>query len=159
MADSKNAPDQEAPKPDPALERLNRLVGTWSMRGRPLDSDEDSIRGTTTFKWLSGGFFLAQDMDMDYAGTPIKSHELIGYDPNTRAFSSLVYSNMAPDPWRYTWNVEGDELTITIKSGQMDATFTGRFAPDGKSFSGGWRPSPGADEVINAPYDVTVTRK
>jgi hypothetical protein len=40
----------------------------------------------------------------------------------------------------------------------MNATFTGKFAPDGRSFSGGWRPNPGADETINAPYDVTVSR-
>ena len=35
---------------------------------------------------------------MDYAGKPIKSHELMGYNPKTKAFSSYVYSNMAPDP-------------------------------------------------------------
>lgn len=40
----------------------------------------------------------------------------------------------------------------------MDATFQGEFSPYGNSFSGGWRPNPGADEVINAPYDITVSR-
>ena len=64
---------------------------------------------------------------MDYAGTPIKSREIIGYDPKTKAFSSYVYSNMAPDPWPYTWDVHGDNLTISIKSGPMNATFHGTF--------------------------------
>lgn len=163
MANDKQAPEQDVPKPDPALERLNRLVGTWSMKGRPLGSKKDSITGTTTFKWLNGeggvGFFLQQDMQMDYDGTLIKSHELIGYDPKTKAFSSYVYSNMAPDPWPYAWDVQGDKLTISIESGQMNATFTGEFARDGRSFSGGWRPNPGADEAINAPYDTTLTRQ
>jgi hypothetical protein len=163
MANDKQSAEQDVPKPDPALERLNRLVGTWSMKGRPLGSDEDSITGTTTFKWLNGGdekgFFLQQDMAMDYDGTLIKSHELIGYNPKTKAFSSHVYSNMAPDPWPYAWDVQGDKLTISIKSGQMNATFTGEFSRDGRSFSGGWRPNPGADEAINAPYDITVTRR
>jgi hypothetical protein len=155
---------EQPPKPDPALKRLDRLVGTWSMKGRPIGSDEDSITGTTTFKWLGKedddgtGFFLQQDMEMDYAGQLIKSHELIGYNPKIKAFSSYVYSNMAPDPWPYEWDMRGDTWTISIKYGPMDATFTGKFSPDGNSFSGGWRPNPGADETINSPYDITASR-
>ena len=162
MADNNEPKNHDVPKPDPALLRLDRLVGRWSMKGRPLGSDEDSITGTTTFQWLHGtagtSFFLQQDMEMDYAGTPIKSREIIGYNPKTKAFSSFVYSNLAPDPWPYEWDVQGDKLTISIKSGPMDATFHGEFSPDGNSFSGGWRPNPGADQIINAPYDITATR-
>jgi hypothetical protein len=154
--------DQSTPKPDPALKRLDRLAGTWRMKGKSIGSDEENITGTTIFKWLHGekgtSFFLVQDMNMDYAGTPINSHELISYNPKTKAFSSYVYSNMAPDPWPYEWNIQDDTLTISIKYGPMDATFTAKFAPDGKSFSGGWRPNPGADETINAPYDITASR-
>ena len=28
----------------------------------------------------------------------------------------------------------------------------------GDSFSGDWRPNPGADETVNTPYDVAATR-
>ena len=153
---------QDMPKPDPALMRLNRLVGSWIMKGKPLGSKEYSIKGKTTFKWLHGtqgtSFFLEQDMEMDYAGKLIKSREIIGYNPKTKAFSSYVYSNMAPDPWPYEWEIQGDDITISIKSGPMDAMFNGKFSDDGNSFSGGWRPNPGADEKINTSYDVTVTR-
>lgn len=145
-------------RPDPALKRLDRLVGTWRLNGRPVGADKDSISGTTTFKWLHGNFFLQQDMEMDYDGTLIQSHELIGYDPKAGAFASQVYSNMAPDPWPYEWDIQGDDITISIGKPPMDATFTGRFAPDGRSWSGGWRPNPGADLEMNAPYDVTATR-
>ncbi len=165
MADRNDTTAPETPKPDHALRRLGRLVGTWSMKGRPIGADEDSITGTTTFQWLhqetndsDTGFFLQQDMDMDYAGTPIQSHELIGYDPGTKAFSSYVYSNMSPEPLPYEWDIQGDTLTISVKHGPMDATFTAKIAPDGNSFSGGWRPNPGADETINAPYDISLSR-
>lgn len=164
-ADAKEQADARgATEPSPSLKRLSRLVGTWDMRGRPVGSKDDSITGKTTFRWLHDAengvdFFLLQDMEMDYAGKSIKSHELIGYDARTDAFASQVYSNMAPDPWPYTWNIVGDDITIRIKHGPMDATFHGRFAADGKSFSGGWRPGPGADETINAPYDVTCRRE
>ena len=154
--------NNDAPTPDPALKRLDRLVGTWALRGRPVGADQDSITGRTRFRWLHSGeqqqFFLLQEMDMDYGGQAIRSHELIGHDPKTGAFASFVYSNMAPDPWPYSWEIEGDDIRIAIRKPPMDATFTGKFAPDGRSFSGGWRPNPGADQEMNAPYDITATR-
>jgi hypothetical protein len=163
MADNKAVEDQGIPKPDPTLKRLDRLVGTWSMKGRPLGVVKDTITGTTEFAWLYGGngesFFMQQEMDMDYDGMPIKSRELIGYDAETKAFSSYVFSNMSPDALPYKWDIQNDDLTISVKYGPMDATFTGKFSSDGNSFSGGWRPNAGADEAVNAPYDITVSRK
>lgn len=163
MSDKPESRDDEAPKPDPALRRLDRLVGTWRMKGHALGSKEENIVATTTFRWLHAAaeesFFLQQDMDMDYAGTRIRSHELIGYDARTRAFSSFVYSNMAAEPWPYQWDIQGDVLTISIQHGPMKAKYTGRFSADGNSFSGGWRPDAGADEEINAPYDITASRE
>lgn len=163
MADDSSTQGGGPPRPDPALKRLDRLVGTWRMKGRPLGADKDSITGTATFRWLhdvdGARVFLRQDMEMDYDGMPILSHELIGYDPKTGAFASQVYSNMAAEPWPYAWDVRGDDLTISIHKPPMDATFTGKFAADGNSFSGGWRPGPGADPEVNAPYDVMMTRE
>ncbi|OEO30440.1 hypothetical protein VW23_021275 [Devosia insulae DS-56] len=162
MTDSTQPQAQQSPTPDPALARLADLVGTWTIKGRPLGADEDNIRGETTFAWLEGeqetSFFLTQDMEMDYDGQKIRSHELIGYDPKAGTFASLVFSNMAPDPWPYEWDVDGDDITISIHKAPMDATFTGKFAPDRQSFSGGWRPAPGADKAVNAPYDLVATR-
>jgi hypothetical protein len=48
------------PQPDLALKKLDRLVGTWSMQGHLVGSDEKNIEGTTTFRWLPGGFFMEQ---------------------------------------------------------------------------------------------------
>jgi hypothetical protein len=45
------------PTPDPALERLNRFVGTWSMEGNLVGSEEKNIKGEATYRWLPGGFF------------------------------------------------------------------------------------------------------
>ena len=154
--------DQSMPKPNPALGRLNCLIGTWRLEGHTIGSPQQAVVGTATFQWLHGSvgdsFFLQQDMDLNYAGTPIKSHELIGYNPKTQAFSSLVFSNMAADPWPYEWDIQGDTWTISIKHGAMDARFTARFAPDRNSFKGHWRPNAGADAQINSPYDISGSR-
>jgi hypothetical protein len=145
--------------PDPALKRLDRLVGTWSMRGHLVGSDEENIVGQATFQWLPGAFFMQQDVELDFAGfAQISSREMIGYDPGSGGFASYVFSNMSPEPLPYKWDLQGDTLTISVSHGPLDAAFEGRFSEDGDSFSGGWRPNPGADPAINPPYDIGGTR-
>ena len=61
------------PRPDPALRRLDRLVGRWSMEGNLVGSDEKNITGETSFRWLPGGFFLEQRARIDFAGLAIEA--------------------------------------------------------------------------------------
>lgn len=147
------------PTPDPALRAFDPFIGTWEMRGHLLGSDEENIVGRATYRWLEGGFFLVQDVEIDFAGMfQVKSHELIGHDPETGGFPSHVFSNMSPTPLPYHWEVDGRNVKITISYGPLDATFNGSFSEDGNSFAGGWRPNPGADETVNVAYDIAGTR-
>ena len=86
-----NAP--QLPTPDPALRRLDRLVGTWRTEGHLAGSDEITIKGETTFRWLPGGFFLEQHNVMSFMGLEIDSLELIGFDPQTGTIQSTIFSN------------------------------------------------------------------
>jgi hypothetical protein len=174
MTDNDNGPESPAeaaastirevttagpPVPDPALRRLDPLVGEWTMTGNLVGSTEENIVGRAAFRWLEGGFFLVQDVEIDFAGMyQVKSHELIGHDPATGAFASQVYSNMSPTPLPYRWDVRDGKLTISVSYGPLDATFEATISEDGNGFSGGWRPNPGADETINVPYDVRGSR-
>lgn len=157
-ADDALAGGSQLPVPDPALERLERFVGTWALTGRTLGADQDNVSGTTTFEWLSGGFFFQQRITLDFAGLKIESLELIGYDPETDTFPSTVYSNLSPTPLPYRWEVGEDRLKITVSYGPIDATFNGAFSADGETFGGRWRPNRGADESINVPYDIDGRR-
>jgi hypothetical protein len=152
MADE--APAPQLPSPDPALRRLDRFVGTWSMEGHLVGSDEITVRGQTTFRWLPGGFFLEQKGSLSFLGMQLESLELIGYDPETGAFPSTIFTNISPTPLPYRWEVDDDAVKISVSYGVLDATFTGGFAADGVGFHGGWRPNPGADETVNVPYDI-----
>jgi hypothetical protein len=149
---------QQGPQPDPALKRLDRFVGTWDMKGRTLDSKEENIFGQVSYEWLPGGFFLQQRIELNFIGLEIRSLELIGYDAETQTFPSQVYSNLSPVPLPYRWEVSEDTVKITVSYVPLDATFNGKFSEDGKHFSGGWRPNPGADETINVPYDIGGSR-
>jgi hypothetical protein len=146
------------PEPDPALKQLEPLVGTWTMEGHLVGSNENNIKGRTTFRWLPGGFFLEQRFEADFMGLKIDSTEMIGYDPATGTFPSTVFANMSPTPLPYRWEIDGGKVTITVSYGPMDSTFKGEWSEDGQSFSGGWRPNPGADETVNVAYDISGTR-
>lgn len=156
MADNNAQP--QMPAPDPALKRLDRFVGTWSMEGHLVGSSENSITGQASYRWLPGGFFLEQRIELDFMGLKIESLELIGYDTETKTFPSTVFSNLSPTPLPYRWEVGDDTVTISVSYGPLDATFKGAFSEDGQRFGGGWRPNPGADETVNVPYDISGRR-
>ncbi len=156
MSDDTEQP-QGPPTPDPELKRLEFFVGTWTLKGRTLDSTEDNVSGQTTFEWLPGGFFLQQRIELDFAGYAVKGLEIIGYDPSTGKFPSTVYASMAGVPIPYTYDVQGNDITIRTELGG-GATFHGTLSEDGNSFTGGWRPDEGKEGPGNVAYDVQGTR-
>ncbi len=151
------SPQQQPPQPDPALGRLEPFIGTWSIRGRTLDSATENVSARATFEWLPGGFFLEQTFEADFRGMEIRSLEIIGYDPSSDTFPSTVYSNLVGVPIPCRYDVRGREVTITTDLGG-GARMTGRIAEDGNAFSGGWRPNPGSEGQGNEPYDFVATR-
>ena len=106
MAQDQDAQAMQPPRPDPALKRLERFVGTWNVTGRTLDSVQDNVSGRFTFEWLPGGFFLQQRTELNFAGYEVSGLEVIGYDPATGKFPSTVYSNMAAVPIPYEYDVQ-----------------------------------------------------
>ena len=152
MGDHETTP--QMPAPDPALKRLDPFVGTWSLEGHLVGSSENTIKGRATYRWLPGGFFFEQHVELDFMGMQIDSLELIAYDPETGTFPSTVFSNLSPTPLPYRWEVEGDNVKISVSYGPLDATFHGSFSEGRERFDGGWRPNPGADEAVNVAYDI-----
>ena len=53
--------------PSDKMKALDRLVGTWELSG-------DST-GTVTYRWMDGGFFLIQDIDITVFGSNVKAVE------------------------------------------------------------------------------------
>ena len=154
---SDNMQTQRLPEPDPALKRLEVFIGTWSLKGRTLDSKVDNVFARTTFEWLPGGFFLKQTFEADFMGMKIQSLELIGSDPTSDTFPSLVYSNLVGVPIPYRYDVKGKNVTITTDLAG-GARMKGKISEDGNTFSGGWRPNPGTEDPGNVAYDFVGTR-
>jgi hypothetical protein len=134
-----NHAQPQMPTPDPALKRLDRFVGTWSMEGHLVGSNEDNNQKTGQLPVVA---ILEHSIELDLMGIEIDSLELIGYDPQTNTFPSTVYSNLSP----HTASVQvggrrqhRDDLGY-IQSAGRDPQ--GRVQRGGESFGGGWCPNP-----------------
>ena len=142
---------QQLVKPSPALKRLEKLVGTWDIKGRTLDSKEDNITGRMTCEWLPGEFFLKQSGEINFRGAKIQSLEIIGYDPSSQTFPSSVYSNMSGVVLSYQWDIQGTTVTHWTDAHK----YTGAFSEDSRTLSGGWRPVEGKG---GGAFDAVMTR-
>jgi len=146
-----NAPAPAAP--NPALRRLDPLVGVWQLTGRTLGAAKDDIFGRTTFEWLPGGFFLKCSGEITVGDFHVERLELIGYDPVSGVFPSQVYANFSGEISPYFWDVQGHVVTHWMATSK----YTGTLSPDGRTLAGGWRAtSPEAEP--GSDYDAVMTR-
>jgi hypothetical protein len=149
MADHNNAMVGHLPAtPNAKLKHLERLVGTWRESG-PVSS------GQATFEWMEGGFFMIQRFDFTHSGRQIKGIEYIGYDEDTQTLRSHLMDNWG-DNFVYTWEIDGDTLTIWFGDKGSDNFFKGTFSEDGASYSGRWQ-WPEGDGKLGG-YALTATR-
>lgn len=146
---------QKAERPDPALKRLEKLVGTWNLKGRTLDSRKYNILGWSTFDWLPGEFFLKSFGEISFRGFSVTGLEIIGYDQKKKTFSSTVYSNLSGEAHAYEWNVQGNSI---VHSG-LGWKYSGVLSNDGNTLTGSWRPDKGTKDVEGNSYDAVMTRK
>jgi len=152
---TKNTANEQAPQqagtPHVALKRLEKLVGTWEIRGRTPDAKEDNILGRMTCEWMPGGFFLTQRGEIHFGGSTIRTLEIIGYDPASDTFAASVYSDMSGAVLAYHWDVRGNTVTHWTATDK----YTGTFSEDGRILSGGWKPIASKGGMA---YDAVMTR-
>jgi len=156
MADDDNAQThQQASEPNPALESLDVMVGTWELKGRESGPDGE-IQRRPTFEWMEGGFYLVQHVDIYYIGRRIVGTEYIGYDEENDNLRSYFFSNEGPGPFgrvalEYVWEVGEDTFAIWGGEVGSPASFKGRFSDDRNTISGRW-------EWPGGGYEATMTR-
>jgi hypothetical protein len=124
----------QQPEPNPDLNSLDRLVGTWEVSG--------GARGKVTFEWMEGGFFLLQRVDLEQHGQRIKGIEIIGHERPFGAepsedIKSRFYSNTG-DTLDYVYELEVDALKIWAGEKGSPAYYEGNFGEDGNTGLGEW---------------------
>lgn len=108
-----------APPPDPELERLQPLVGTWRNEDHTLDSVLGlgvPVTSLESFFWLDGGYFLVHTYETVFGDEPAqKGVNYWMYDSDRRKFRIIFFSNNGPYSdagSRYTGEVAGGKLTL-----------------------------------------------
>ncbi|MBB6549784.1 hypothetical protein [Nonomuraea rubra] len=117
--------------PNPAMRQLDVLIGTWKVTN--LEDGKETDQGTVRFEWLDGGFYLVQHVDLGVS----KSIEYIGYDPETGTLKSHLFGQ-SHEILKYTWEVDGDTLTIWYGDPGSPARFVGKFNEDRTANTGAW---------------------
>jgi uncharacterized protein DUF1579 len=146
---------EQAPQPNPALASLDVMVGTWELKGRE-SGPEGEIHGRPTFEWMEGGFYLVQQVHIDYIGRRIVGTEYIGYDEENDNLRSYFFSNEGPGLFgrvalEYVWEVGEDTLTIWGGEVGSPASFKGRLSDDRNTITGRW-------EWPGGGYEATMAR-
>ena len=142
-------PAQQAPKPSAALTDLGRrLVGAWNVSG--------GTRGTVTYEWMDGGFFLVQRVELEQYGQLIKGTEIIGHEhpfghEPSEDIRSRFYDSQG-NTLDYVYELDADTLTIWGGEKGSPAYYRGTFSDDGSSQTGAWVYPGGGG------YESTMTR-
>ncbi|MFC5824441.1 hypothetical protein [Nonomuraea insulae] len=117
------------------LKALDRLVGTWKVSG--------GAEGTVTYRWMEGGQFLIQDVDLTHDGAGAKGIEIIGRkrpygaEEPSQDVHSWYFDNDG-STLAYVYEIEGDTLTIWGHEKNSEAYYRGTFSADGTSVTGAW---------------------
>ncbi|MER5321997.1 hypothetical protein [Streptosporangium roseum] len=134
---------------DEQVRALDRLVGSWRVSG--------GVEGTVTYRWLDGGFFLIQDIEMEQYGQRIAGFEVIGREKPFGAeragedIKSRFYDSQG-NTFDYVYELDGDTLTIWGGEKGSPAYYRGTFDADGDALSGAWVYPGGGG------YDSSMTR-
>ena len=128
-AESEQATQQARPNPD--LQTLSRLVGTWTVSGE--------AEGTVTYEWTEGGFFLLQHVDLGgNRGLEVIGHESKYGEEPSADIRSRYYGFSEGETLDYTYEIVNDTLTIWMGERSSPAYYEGTFDEAGDVLTGAW---------------------
>jgi hypothetical protein len=121
----------EAAKPNPALEPLHVLIGTWTTVGTHPLVPGKTFHGRTTFEWMEGGAFVIMRSEMDEPEIP-SGIAIFGTDDTTGECSMLYFDERGVSR-RYEVSVRDGEWKWWRNTPKFSQRFTGDIAADGRT--------------------------
>lgn len=134
MTDNNAQVQNQPPVPNPDLKSLERIIGTWELSG--------DTRGTVTYAWLDGGFFLIQRFNFELYNHQVTGIEIIGHlqpfgEPASEAIKSRAYDSVG-NTLDYEYELKEDTLMIWGGEKGSPAYFKGILSADDQKCEGGW---------------------
>ena len=116
-------PAMQAPQPGPEMQRLNFLVGDWTMEGEYFKSPMTG-NGAKQTGWYRahpgpGGFSIIADFEADSTLDNEIGHELLTWDPKKEAYTTVTVGNGFPGAIIGIAKWEGDSLVTQTEFGTM----------------------------------------
>ena len=150
--DADARPHQQPPEPNPALERLDPLVGECTIEGTVPSDPPLAVRGRATFEWLTGGSFLVQSWDVAHPDFP-DGIAIIGSNASAEAFRQHYFDSRGV--FRvYEMSLRDNVWKLWRDSPNFSQRFTGTFSDDGKTITGRWEKS---SDGSNWEHDFDLT--
>jgi hypothetical protein len=118
-----SASAKQAPQPGPEMQRLNFLVGDWTMDGEYLKSPMtgDGAKQTGWYKGHlgPGGFSIIADFEADSTLDNEIGHEVLTWDPKKDSYTTVTVGNGFPGAVIGMAKWEGDNLVVQTEFGTM----------------------------------------
>lgn len=114
--DSKKAApaEMQPPKPGPEMEKLNFLIGNWTMDAEyvksPMMPEGGKQKGWYKAVAGPGGFSVIADFELDASFWNEIGHEVITWSPTKNAYVTVTVGNGFPDAVMGTAHWEGPNL-------------------------------------------------
>ena len=150
---SKSQAPQPTPRLNPALERLNVLVGEWKMEAT---KEQFKLEGHAMFEWLEDGAFLLQRSDFEPAKLPPASTMIIGSDESTETYNILYYDSRGVARM-LRMSLKDGIWKIWREAPGFSQRFTSTFSEDGNTITGRWEKSLDGTHWEH-DFDLTYTK-
>ena len=138
-----------------ARERLEALVGKWSMEAGPPDGDPWPGEAQMSFEWFEGAPLLIQRWHVDMPQAP-DGTAVIGCDGMSGIYYQLYTDDR--DVQRIYEMSLADGVWKLWRTGEpFSQRFTGEFSEDGRTISGRWEIAEDG-ETWSTDFNLTYKR-
>jgi hypothetical protein len=124
-------PTETAPR-----ERLEALVGEWSLQAGPPDGPSWPGEARVKFEWLEGAPLLVQRWHVDMPEAP-DGVAVIGCDGKNGSYYQL-YTDERDVQRIYAMSLEDGVWKLWREGEPFAQRFTGQFSEDGTTITGRW---------------------
>jgi hypothetical protein len=138
-----------------ARERLEALVGEWTLEAKPPGGPPWPGGGRATFEWLEGAPLLIQRSHVELPEAP-DGISVIGCDGMNDTYY-LLYTDERDVQRVYEMSL-GDGVWKLRRDGDpFSQRFTGTFSEDGKTIAGRWEIAKDG-KTWKTDFDLTYTK-
>ena len=138
-----------------ARERLEALVGEWTMAAGPPDGEPWPGEGRVTFEWLEDAPLLRERWHVDMPEAP-DGTAVIGCDGKNDTYFQL-YTDERDVQRIYRMSLADGIWKLWRDGEPFSQRFEGRFSDDGRTIAGRWEIAEDGEDW-RVDFDLTYTR-